>query len=275
MVCLSEEGLNQEGRIFDPAWQEMLNHATIKVNDAERERVASQREHLMTSHQYIDAERQVAILHRNLKRSIGKASLSARQDLLKFNNLVNQHQLQLLPYFEMKAQFNHMMDAQIQIVRKVEAKVAKAKKDYSAALKRLENISYEIHERRKLRNNREQRGVGVGAESPVPPGSPDLSSTLRKLNLSHSTVSPIKSPQSPRSGDLPNLSQSAPGLPWSFYQIGPGSYCSSSRAMSERDDCESVASSDTMDTLDESTIEKLMLERSIESEFKDIFVNSD
>lgn len=31
MVKLSEEGLCKEGRTFDPAWQEMLNHATMKV----------------------------------------------------------------------------------------------------------------------------------------------------------------------------------------------------------------------------------------------------
>ena len=73
MVCLSEEGLAHEGRIFDPAWQEMLNHATMKVNDSERERVISQREHLRTSKAYNDAERQVAHLHSQLKRSIAKA----------------------------------------------------------------------------------------------------------------------------------------------------------------------------------------------------------
>lgn len=31
MVYLAEEGLKKEGRCFDPAWQEMLNHATLRV----------------------------------------------------------------------------------------------------------------------------------------------------------------------------------------------------------------------------------------------------
>lgn len=31
MVYLAEEGLCAEGRTFDHAWQEMLNHATMRV----------------------------------------------------------------------------------------------------------------------------------------------------------------------------------------------------------------------------------------------------
>jgi hypothetical protein len=33
MVFLAEEGLKAEGRTFDHAWQEMLNHATMRVSD--------------------------------------------------------------------------------------------------------------------------------------------------------------------------------------------------------------------------------------------------
>lgn len=32
MVYLAEEGLSTEGRTFDHAWQEMLNHATMRVS---------------------------------------------------------------------------------------------------------------------------------------------------------------------------------------------------------------------------------------------------
>ena len=31
MVNLAEQGFFTRGQVFDPAWQEMLNHATIKV----------------------------------------------------------------------------------------------------------------------------------------------------------------------------------------------------------------------------------------------------
>jgi len=36
MVFLAEEGLRAEGRTFDHAWQEMLNHATMRVRSQSR-----------------------------------------------------------------------------------------------------------------------------------------------------------------------------------------------------------------------------------------------
>lgn len=73
LVGLAEEGLCEPGRIFDPAWQEMLNHATARVNAAEEERAASQSEHQKTSAAFIDAEALVAQLQSKFKRSIAKA----------------------------------------------------------------------------------------------------------------------------------------------------------------------------------------------------------
>lgn len=36
MVQLAEQGYMNKGEPFDPAWQEMLNHATMKVDNADR-----------------------------------------------------------------------------------------------------------------------------------------------------------------------------------------------------------------------------------------------
>ena len=48
MISLAEERfLNNPGNWqFDTAWQEMLNHATIKVIEAEKIKTASEKEHL-------------------------------------------------------------------------------------------------------------------------------------------------------------------------------------------------------------------------------------
>ncbi len=73
MVRLAEEGLQKEGKIFDSAWQEMLNHSTIRVNESERERVLGQKEHERTSKAYNKSEQLVTQLHQQLKRSINKA----------------------------------------------------------------------------------------------------------------------------------------------------------------------------------------------------------
>lgn len=86
MVRLAEDGLQKEGRIFDPAWQEMLNHSTTRVNDTERERVVSEREHQRTSSAYNESEQLVLQLHQQLKRSIVKARFVC---LFAFNLIVS------------------------------------------------------------------------------------------------------------------------------------------------------------------------------------------
>ena len=118
-------------------------------------------------------------------------------------------------------------------MRSYEERVSKAKLNYSKALQRLEEISDEIHDKRKFDHSIELRGVGVGAESPLP-SSPKLTKALRKLSLESSQIIPTTN------------------------------WFSKSETSSERDDCESVA--DSTDTLDETVIENLMLTKNIDLE---------
>ncbi|CAG2102720.1 unnamed protein product [Medioppia subpectinata] len=141
----------------------------------------------------------------------------------------------------MKAQFNQMLDEQINKIRSYEQRVAKAKLNYSKALHRLEEISDEINQKRKIDNLLllESRGVGVGAESPAS-SSPRLTKALRKLSL-----------------ESEDLSQMI-GIPvdW-FYKRH-----TRSGTNSEMDDTESVA---TTDTLDDTVIDNLMLNQNIDT----------
>jgi len=73
MVFLAEEGLQKEGRTFDPAWQEMLNHATMRVNEAERERTLSEQEHRKTSTAYNQIDSVVKDYMKELKKHISKS----------------------------------------------------------------------------------------------------------------------------------------------------------------------------------------------------------
>ncbi|XP_042885446.1 uncharacterized protein LOC122261729 isoform X2 [Penaeus japonicus] len=147
MVFLAEEGLMQKGCVFDHTWQEMLNHATCKVNDAEKEKLESAADHRRTSALYHEAETRVKTLQKELKRAIAKSR----------------------PYFELKAAINQQLEAQKQRVKQLEESVARAKLTYSQALSNLETISDEIHRTRKSQLDLGIRGVGVGAESPLPP----------------------------------------------------------------------------------------------------------
>lgn len=127
MVYLAEEGLRTEGRCFDHAWQEMLNHATSRVNESEHERALSEAEHRHTTVLYHKAEHEVQRLQSELKRAIAKSR----------------------PYYEIKAHFNQMLEEQKLRVSALERSVGEAKMTYAEALRNLEKISDEIHRTRK------------------------------------------------------------------------------------------------------------------------------
>ncbi|XP_067686401.1 nestin-like isoform X2 [Haliotis asinina] len=157
MVQLAEQGYMRREQPSDPAWQEMLNHATMKVNEAEKERNESEREHERTTINFKNSEERVQLLQKELKRAITKSK----------------------PYFEMKIKFNQIMEEQKINVSRLEEDVASAKALYSQALHSLEAISDEIHRQRLERRKQQQLGVrsaGVGAEDPSPPPSWDNSS---------------------------------------------------------------------------------------------------
>lgn len=66
------------------------------------------------------------------------------------------------PYFERKEEFQNKLQLQKQKVEALQQSVAQAKLKYSEALKNLEFISEEIHEKRAALRPREP---GVGAET--------------------------------------------------------------------------------------------------------------
>ncbi|XP_043252130.1 uncharacterized protein LOC122397201 isoform X1 [Colletes gigas] len=149
MVYLAEEGLRTEGRCFDHAWQEMLNHATSRVNESEHERALSEAEHRHTTTLYHKAEHEVQRLQNELKRTIAKSSMGARRSLLLINSIAYRHNLLMLPYYEMKAHFNQMLEEQKLRVSALERSVGDAKMTYAEALRNLEKISDEIHRTRR------------------------------------------------------------------------------------------------------------------------------
>lgn len=143
MVSVAEQGMeNNNGtkdEKGDTAWQEMLNHATVKVNEAEVERLASDIEHKQKMEAFKKAE----------------SHMSALQKKLKFNIMRSRK------YFELKDIVNARINGLVKAVHEAETQLAEAKREYSQALKNLESISNSIHETRKLLGVRE---AGVGAE---------------------------------------------------------------------------------------------------------------
>ncbi|XP_041976996.1 SH3 domain-binding protein 5 homolog isoform X2 [Aricia agestis] len=127
-VTLAEQRFvsKQDEWQFDSNWQEVLNHAIIKVMDAEKRKAESGREHQKKAAAYIAAEKKVTQLEESLKRNIIKSRI----------------------YFEEKKLCDEQMQTQNEKIEKLQRLIADAKYRYSKSLKALEEISEEIHRRR-------------------------------------------------------------------------------------------------------------------------------
>ncbi|CAH2245388.1 jg12910 [Pararge aegeria aegeria] len=136
MVYLAEQGLarlaeGSGGLTLDPAWQEMLNHATHRVNQAESDRAA-------------------ATVTQRTKAAAHRAATALVQQL---QNGLKRHIAKSRPYFEEKARINSALEAQKARIQTLEVQVADAKQKYSSALRNLERISDEIHRHRSRRQS--------------------------------------------------------------------------------------------------------------------------
>ncbi|CAK8674680.1 unnamed protein product [Clavelina lepadiformis] len=149
MVSVAEQGMFKDCNTRDSAWPEMLNHATIKVNEAEVERYSSETEHKKKADAFKQAEKTVKKFEKKLKSSIQKSR----------------------PYFETKQHTQKALEDISEAVKQQEADLQKAKTLYSNTLHNLEEISDSIHETRDTISQHQQimmlgeRGDGVGAES--------------------------------------------------------------------------------------------------------------
>ncbi|KAM6959411.1 SH3 domain-binding protein 5 [Aplochiton taeniatus] len=140
-IALAEERLLEEdSRQFDSAWQEMLNHATQRVMDAEQTRTRCELDHRQTASNYNACIGHMRQLEKKLKRTINKSR----------------------PYFELKAKYYLQLEQLKRCVDERQAKLLLAKKEYRTALCNLETISEEIHARRRsLSMGMRERGVGA------------------------------------------------------------------------------------------------------------------
>uniref|UniRef100_A0A4W6FQQ6 SH3 domain-binding protein 5 n=1 Tax=Lates calcarifer TaxID=8187 RepID=A0A4W6FQQ6_LATCA len=223
-IALAEERLLEEdSRQFDSAWQEMLNHATQRVMEAEQARTRSEAEHRKTAANYNSCISHMRQLEKKLKRSINKSR----------------------PYFELKAKYYLQLEVCINLKRHVDehqAKLVVAKAEYRTALRNLESISEEIHaQRRSLAMGTREQGVGAegdGGNDDIANFKMESDGLSSECNQSLSSTSSIhiisfSMPSSPSSSSShPSTSASTPldvPCPYpssSFYS--PCSYISTS-----------------------------------------------
>uniref|UniRef100_A0A1A8NCK7 SH3 domain-binding protein 5 n=1 Tax=Nothobranchius rachovii TaxID=451742 RepID=A0A1A8NCK7_9TELE len=165
-IALAEEKLLEEdSRQFDSAWQEMLNHATQRVMEAEQARTRSEAEHRKTAANYNLCISRMRQLEKKLKRSVNKSR----------------------PYFELKATYYLQLEQLKHHVDELQAKLVSAKAEYRSALRNLESISEEIHaHRRSLALGTREQGVGAEGDE----GNEDIANfTMDSDGLSMVSVS--------------------------------------------------------------------------------------
>ncbi|EHH51684.1 hypothetical protein EGM_11109 [Macaca fascicularis] len=112
-----------------------------QVMEAEQTKTRSELVHKETAARYNAAMGRMRQLEKKLKRAINKSK----------------------PYFELKAKYYVQLEQLKKTVDDLQAKLTLAKGEYKMALKNLEMISDEIHERRRS-SAMGPRGCGVGAE---------------------------------------------------------------------------------------------------------------
>ncbi|XP_061723946.1 SH3 domain-binding protein 5-like isoform X2 [Cydia pomonella] len=175
MVFLAEQGLARlaegaEGGVtLDPAWQEMLNHATHRVNQAEMDRAHA----TVTQRTKAAAHRAAAALVQQLQASLKRHITKSR------------------PYFEEKARINTALEAQKARIQTLEEQVCEAKQQYSSALRNLERISDEIHKHRSRRQSA-RNAIEIDRASTITDLASDTSNGVLEDLCSQSTDASVR-----------------------------------------------------------------------------------
>lgn len=156
-VALAEQRFmsNSHEWQFDNAWQEMLNHATLKVMDAEKNKAETVAEHQRRAAVFSAAEKRVQEVEDKFRGSINKSRR----------------------YFEEKQVCQDQLETQKGRIQQLQAQLQNCKTAYATSLRNLEQISEDIHR---------QRG---DLHAPPPPGPRqpgvgcDISEMTKSANL--------------------------------------------------------------------------------------------
>uniref|UniRef100_H2Y5S8 SH3 domain-binding protein 5 n=1 Tax=Ciona savignyi TaxID=51511 RepID=H2Y5S8_CIOSA len=140
MVRVAEERVMGAPNKLDPTWQEMLNQANMKVNEASQEKQRIQKIHAKSAKIFQTAEGKKVDLQLKLQKYIAKSK----------------------PYFQMQAEFQDKLEATTKKLNMLELELLEARQNYNIALKRLRRSGMDCRINKTLL----ERGMGVGAETP-------------------------------------------------------------------------------------------------------------
>ncbi|XP_034934453.1 putative uncharacterized protein DDB_G0286901 [Chelonus insularis] len=184
---------------FDQTWQEMLNHATIKVMNAENQKAECSAELQKKAAFLHEAKQRVQELEEKYRKAIRKAR----------------------PYFEVSSYWEQTLASQKEKIECLKQAVKNAKQTYATSFRALEEISNEIHQQRrdlnKMINGPREPGVGAELTNPMELFNEKKQNdmTLNKMNNSDNnntdTSSNIKSCQINVEENIDNITRSIDG----------------------------------------------------------------
>lgn len=199
MINVAEQQLGD--RLGDPsspsaldlAWQEMLNHATGRVVETEKERRDSELEHKQVLEQCTAVMEEYRAIERKLRSHIVKSK----------------------PYFEERYRCQQRLLQIRHHIQGLEKRIVDTKRLYATTLKRLETLNTEIHARRRsvsvspgCRHRREGRLDGQRvASSPDLRGMPDGGSDTESLDSLQ--LGGMKGEFTGSTGSLPSIGTSS------------------------------------------------------------------
>jgi len=158
MIAITENKIKGLSGSFDPTWQEMLNHADVRLLEAESAKAMNEKDHQDATLTYNELAKRTAALEKQLRRNIKKAR----------------------PYYDQKNAYLNFLKEQKEKVCNLELAYDTEKRNYALALKKLEQISEEIHNKRKEISGvpNEPRQECVGAEADDTAESADKAMSL-------------------------------------------------------------------------------------------------
>ncbi|XP_067930117.1 SH3 domain-binding protein 5-like [Watersipora subatra] len=204
VVELTEKGYEakRENRSFSNfTWQEILNKATNKLLDAEFE-TAQCENCLLQANQ----------LHASAQSAVRKQRQRNRKSIVKSKQ-----------YYEMKSKFHHKLEAQKDVIARIEEDCSTAKTYYSRSMANLEMISNEIHSRRQLNSCSKD-----GADADYRRDAESLDTNMIVKAVQNEDVNY-------NSSDVPNYNVSEPFTEFSMQPSLPAASCSLNRSSTSSD----------------------------------------
>ncbi|CAK8694796.1 uncharacterized protein LOC143445904 isoform X1 [Clavelina lepadiformis] len=158
MVKVAEDRVLAAEDKLDPTWQEMLNQANMKVNEASQEKNRVHRVHQKATKKFQVAEEKKIDLQMKLQRNIIKSK----------------------PYFEIQREFQDKLESTTKKLNLFELKLMEARQTYSLNLAKLRRSGTDDKTSSAMKSLSE-RGSGVGAENPLGLPKPALDFLEREI----------------------------------------------------------------------------------------------